>query len=135
MSSRIEPPPVLTRPQKKKHDAAMKRAPTDEKDVKLKTRLMEQQQKRKQDMAASIANRMQFLQSTRAKNYRMENDRLVGLLESGPMAYANDGAYRPIQLSQQMRRNLINRANVAHYRATNPPQPIIGTQGRYLNPV
>ena len=132
MSSRIETPPVLPRAQKSKHNAAMKKAPSDEKDAKLKTRLMEQQQKKTQDMAASIANRMQFLQTTRAKNYRMENERLVGLLESGPMAYANDGSYRAIQLSPQMRRNLITRANIAHYGGTNP-QPIIGAQGRYLN--
>ena len=70
MSSRIEPPPVLTRPQKKKHNTAMKKAPTDEKDVKLKTRLMEQQQKKAPDMTTSIANRMQFLQTTAIKKQK-----------------------------------------------------------------
>ena len=133
MSRRIGPPPVLTRPQKKKHNTAMKKAPTDEKDVKLKTRLMEQQQKKAPDMAASIANRMQFLQTTGLKNRNMKADRLKGMLESGPMAYARDGTYRPIQLSQRDRANLTGRMqmNEAMYRYT---QPIKGAQGRYLFP-
>lgn len=131
MATRLEIPAVQSVSQKKKHDEAMKKLPTSEKGAKLKARLTEQQQKRMSDMASSIANRLQFLQTTDVKNKKMEADRLRGLLQNGPMAYATDGNYRPIQLSQQQRTNLQNRQQRLTYEVRNA-QPIIGAQGRYL---
>jgi len=131
MATRLEIPPSLSISQKKQHDAAMKKPPTSEKGAKLKARLTEQQQKRMSNIASSLANRMQFLQTTDVKNKKMEADRLRGLLQSGPMAYATDGNYRPIQLTPQQRNQLISRGQALTYQIQNA-QPIIGAQGRYL---
>jgi hypothetical protein len=109
----------------------MKKLPTKEKGAKLKAMLTEQQQKRMSDMASSIANRVQFLQTTDVKNKKMEADRLRGLLQNGPMAYTTDGNYRPIRLSDQQRTNLQARQQRLNYEVRNA-QPIIGAQGRYL---
>jgi len=131
MATRLEIPLVLSIFQKKQHDTAMKKLPTRDKGAKLKAMLTEQQQKRMSDMASSIANRVQFLQTTAVKNKKMEADRLRGLLQNGPMAYATDGNYRPIRLNDQQRTNLQARQQRLNYEVQNA-QPIIGAQGRYL---
>lgn len=131
MATRLEIPAVQSVSQKKKHDEAMKKLPTSEKGAKLKARLTEQQQKRMSDMASSMSNRLQFLQTTDVKNKKFEVDRLRGLLEHGPMAYATDGSYRPIQLNQQQRTSLSSRGLMLTNQIRNA-QPIIGAQGRYL---
>lgn len=131
MSTRIPIPPVPSASQKKKHNATHKRMPTDEKDVKLKTRLMEQQNKNAAALKGSIANRMQFLQNTKVSNMRNEKDRLTNTLVNGPMAYANDGRYTPINLSTGERVKLTARREVLQDNIKNI-QPIIGAQGRYL---
>ena len=92
---------------------------------------MEQQNKNAAALKGSIANRMQFLQNTKVSNMRNEKDRLTNTLVNGPMAYANDGRYTPINISTGERVKLTTRRTVLQDNIKNI-QPIIGAQGRYL---
>ena len=122
--------PVPHPAEKKKHDKAHSKMPTNDKEWKLMNRLKGLGDK-KQQIASSIVDRNQFLHNTMINNKKNEAQRILGTLQDGPMAFANDGRFRQIPLSQSQTAMLGQRgANLINHIRT--MTPIIGQQGRFL---
>ena len=124
MSYRIPVPHPST---KNKHDKALKKMPTNEKEFKLMNRINELP-KKIHSINESIALRRQFLQNQKYKNMESEASRLDHILRTHRIDHLRDGQYRRPTVEEN--RNIATRRQQLEREAAGM-QPIIGAQGRY----
>ena len=126
MSYRIPVPHPST---KNKHDKALKKMPTNDKEFKLMNRINEVP-KKIQSINESIALRRQFLQNQRYKNMESEASRLDRILRTHRIDRLRDGQYRyRVPTAEEFMQIRLRRHHLDEQ--ANSMQPIIGAQGRY----
>jgi hypothetical protein len=122
--------PVQHPEQRKKHDKTHSKMPTNDKQFKLMNRLKDLDDKKSQ-IASNIVSRNQFLHNTMINNKKNEANRILGILQYGPMAFANDGRFRRVPLTQSQT-NMLGQRGANLLNDIRTMTPIIGQQGRFM---